>query len=100
MSEDEDFEEFDVPEDLEGDSLAGGKPINDPDILIYGDISIESPAEYFGEEIIATSKNLVNFAVFCGYATYTQKKPQRTLIMNSVCALKMQMKALRAMISG
>ena len=26
MSEDEDFEELDVPDDLDGDSLAGGKP--------------------------------------------------------------------------
>ncbi len=86
MSEDEDFEELDVPDDLDGDSLAGGKPIDDPDILIYGDISIETPAEFFEEDIIATSKKLVNFAVFCGYANMrTEEAPDEANYEFSLC---------------
>lgn len=67
MSDDEDHEELDNADDVEADSLAGGVPIADPDILIYGDISIKEPSETFEEHIVQTSRNLINFAVFCGY---------------------------------
>lgn len=67
MSDDEDHEQLDNADDVEGDSLAGGVVVDDPDILIYGDISIKEPSETFEEHIVQTSRNLINFAVFCGY---------------------------------
>jgi hypothetical protein len=67
MSDDEDFEQLDNDDNLEEDSLMGGKVLADPDILIYGDISIMDPSQTFDDGIVATSRNLINFAVFCGY---------------------------------
>lgn len=40
----------------------------DPDVLLYGEVSLDFSNPQFNEEIMRSSLNLVNFAVFCGYA--------------------------------
>ena len=40
----------------------------DPDVLLYGEVSLDFSNPEFNEDIMRSSLNLVNFAVFCGYA--------------------------------
>lgn len=64
MSDDEDFEQLDNQSEHTMETLT---EINDPDVFIYGDVSIVEPQERYEDEILKISKNLINFAVFCGY---------------------------------
>lgn len=40
----------------------------DPNVLIFGDIFVEASNPEYPEEIVSTTANLANFALFCGYA--------------------------------
>ena len=75
--EDEDFEDLDNQTHTSELTSAGLDNIHDPDVLIYGDVSLDPSDVAFPEDIMLTSKNLINFAVFCGYSNmFIEEAPE------------------------